>query len=480
MLTFGHIRVARKAALSVSLMTAVGLVAAAVFALSAALAGPTTPTPSILTGPTGPTASRTANFTYTDTKAGASFKCSLDGGSFNVCATSGVTYTALADGSHTFRVEAQAPGSSVSQAASRGWSVDTTPPQAVISFPANNGSYNLGGWNAGCTPAGICGTATDATGVHGVKVSLLQASSGKYWNGSGFTVIPETFNSTTLTTPNAASTPWKYLLALPTDGIYTIHVQAADTLGNAQTGTTYAATATFTIDTLPPPAPVMTGHPDNPTFDSHVEFHFTNTEANDGFRCQLDSGAITACTGDPDADGDLFVGPGCLLSSCSAGEAEYENVAPGDHCFQVVAVDAAGNLSPMTSFCWTIAIKSGFTISGDASALMYPGVTQTVNLVFTNPNNFDLKVLSVTITVQSGTTKVGNPNPGCVGTQNLVVARPFTGPAVVPKNSTKSLSDLHVPTAQWPVVQMPNLPFSQDACQDTTFHMTYTGTATKP
>lgn len=462
----------------VALAVGVGvlLVAGAVFAASAVLAAPTTPTPSILSGPSAPTTSRSATFSYSDSAAGASFTCSLDGARFTFCPSSGITYSNLSEGSHTFQVEAQAPKMSVSASASRTWSVDTTPPVVHVTFPAANGSYNGTGWNAGCSSPGLCGSASDGTGVASVQVAVFQQSSGKYWNGSSFSSSSISFQTA------SGTTSWKYPLAFSalSDGVYTLSARASDTLGNA-TPSGGVLTETFSIDTVAPPAPVITGQPDNPSTQSHVEFHFTDTALNVTFQCQLDSGSTTACTGDQDGDGDLFVGVSCILTGCSAGEAEYENIQPGNHCFQVVAVDKAGNVSPPATFCWTIVISNSFGISGNASGLFYPGAApQPLNLVLTNPFSFDIQVTAVTITVSAGTTKGGNPNPGCNGTQNLSVVRPFNGTVTVPKKSTKSLSQLGTPASQWPLLQMPDLPVNQDACQNTTFNMSYTGTAVKP
>ena len=53
------------------------------------------------------------------------------------------------------------------------------------------------------------------------------------------------------------------------------------------------------------------------------------------------------------------------------------------------------------------------------------------------------------------------------------------GPVRVPARSTKKLSQLPVSAEIWPVLTMPNLDENQDACKDTQFALTYTGTATK-
>ena len=51
----------------------------------------------------------------------------------------------------------------------------------------------------------------------------------------------------------------------------------------------------------------------------------------------------------------------------------------------------------------------------------------------------------------------GVPDPACPATTNLLVTRPLVSTLTVPARSTKSLSDLGVPQAQWPVLTMPDL-----------------------
>ena len=97
-----------------------------------------------------------------------------------------MSYSGLSDGTHSFSVEAQLGSGPVSPATSYSWRVDTTPPVINLKFPANSGDYNGPSWAAGCAPVGICGTASDPSGVSSVVVGMLQWSSGKYWNGSSF------------------------------------------------------------------------------------------------------------------------------------------------------------------------------------------------------------------------------------------------------------------------------------------------------
>jgi hypothetical protein len=217
--------------------------------------------------------------------------------------------------------------------------------------------------------------------VASVQVALLQQTSGRYWSGAGFTLVSQVFQTAT------GTTSWRYPVALSnlSDGPYVVSVRATDTLGNS-TVQGQTLTAGFRIDTVAPPAPVITGGPDN-----------------------------------------------------------------------------------------------SFGISGNASAAFYPGAPpQRLNLVLTNPFNFDIKVTGITVAIQAATTKNGNPNPGCDGVQNLKVTRQFNGTVTLAKKTTSSLSQLGTPSSQYPLLQMPDLSVNQDACQNSTFRMSYSGTAVKP
>lgn len=265
-------------------------------------------------------------------------------------------------------------------------------------------------------------------------------------------------------------------------------------------GESAPASWTWTIvDPNGPPTPVITERPDTTTKDTNPEFEFFDRQGDVHFLCSLDGGPQVHCTGDTDHDGDHFSNSSCgdkdndlgdggddgddqdNRGGCSFGEIEYNNLSPGQHCFQVVAVDRAGNTSDPAEVCWTIQPKNNkqrFTISGNASSLFFPGApAQPLNLIITNPNSYDLKVTSISVSVQAGTTNSGgNPVPACNGTTNITVDRQFSGTVVVPAHSTKSLTDLGAASAQFPLLQMPDLPVNQDACQGVTFHMSYSGT----
>jgi hypothetical protein len=127
---------------------------------------------------------------------------------------------------------------------------DGTPPTVGVTFPTEGGNYRASVWNAGCSPnTGICGTASDTSGVASVQVSILQQSSSKYWNGTSFGDASENFRTAT------GTTTWRYDLALPQDGSYTVHVRATDGVGNTTASANYVVRH-FTIDATAPTATV--------------------------------------------------------------------------------------------------------------------------------------------------------------------------------------------------------------------------------
>jgi hypothetical protein len=85
--------------------------------------------PVILAHPNNPTNQTSANFTYSATDVGVTYLTSLDNGAF-VQASGSSFYLGLADGLHTFQVEAVANGA-VSAPAVFSWTVDTVAPKIL-------------------------------------------------------------------------------------------------------------------------------------------------------------------------------------------------------------------------------------------------------------------------------------------------------------------------------------------------------------
>lgn len=112
-----------------------------------------------------------------------------------------------------------------------------------------------------------------------------------------------------------------------TDGTYTVRVRQVD--GDSVTGP--AVSATFTIDTVAPDAPSLSGAPSDPVSSTSASI----TISGDGgttFTCSLDSGSYNAC-------GSPYVATG---------------LTDGEHTLNVKQVDAAGNESDPQSVTWTV------------------------------------------------------------------------------------------------------------------------------
>jgi hypothetical protein len=131
---FNRLR-ARRALLSLLGALAVLGAASVVFAVAAG----SVPAPSITAKPADPTALTAAAFSFTDSKPGVTFRCSLDASAFTSCASPLNFAGPLALGSHSFRVRAVTATGNLSSITSYTWQivatgppVDTKPPPAPV------------------------------------------------------------------------------------------------------------------------------------------------------------------------------------------------------------------------------------------------------------------------------------------------------------------------------------------------------------
>jgi len=93
------------------------------------------PDTTIDSGPDGPTSETTPTFAFSSSKAGSTFACRVDGGSFGACSGPGASHTTaeLSDGPHTFEVRAtDGTGNTDTSPATRSFTVDTVAPVATI------------------------------------------------------------------------------------------------------------------------------------------------------------------------------------------------------------------------------------------------------------------------------------------------------------------------------------------------------------
>lgn len=411
--------------------------------IALASAASTVAEPTITSHPSELTNSTSAHFTYSDSQAGVSFQCQLDGAGFTACPSAGITYSGLEQGSHSFKVRAVS-GTKTSSAAAFKWLVDTTPPTATLTFPENGGIYGSSNWRCS-SGVGLCGKAKDAQGVTAVLVSIRQGS-GNWWGGASFDKTSETFNAAALESPGSSTTSWSYSFGLPPAGTYTVHVRAIDSAGNT-TPAESQASATFTVKTDAPPAPVVTSGPEAETSSTSATFAFSDGQAGVTFLCALDTKNF---------------------SSCSSPKT-YASVALGAHTFYVEARDAAGNTSAATTYSWNV--NRPFMVEGDLTGELAPGISSPLHLTITNPNSQAITITSLHVTVQPGSTKAG-----CDGTTNTQVTQSNVSESNTLKVAGKG-GKVTIPsgTVTAPEVLMKDLATNQDACKGASFTFSYSG-----
>lgn len=425
------------------ILTGVVALAALTAWIALAAAANTVTEPTITSRPADPTNQTSAHFTYSDSQAGVTFQCQLDGASFVACPSSGITYTGLEQGAHTFKVRAVS-GTKTSSAAVFKWMIDTTPPTATLTFPDNEGVYGASNWRCSAG-VGMCGKAKDAQGVTSVLVSIRQGS-GNWWGGTSFDKTSETFNTAALESPGSSTTAWSYALSLPPAGSYTVHVRAGDQAGNT-TPAASQASATFTIKTSPPPPPVISSGPEEETSSKSATFVFSDGQAGVTFLCAKDDSNFATCS----------------------SPKTYGTVAQGEHTFYVEALDAAGNVSAASSYSWTVV--KGFAIEGNLTGELSPGVSRPLHVTITNPNGKAITVTNIQVSVRAGSTKAGcdGPTNTQVTQSNVSESNTFKVPAKGGKVT------LPIGTVTAPQVLMKNLPTNQDACKGASFTFTYSG-----
>jgi hypothetical protein len=254
---------------------------------------PNAPNTSIEQKPPSVTDAVSAKFTYKATDA-EGFECKLDGAGFSECANTGVEYSSLSEGAHSFQVRGFNVSGPDPTPASYSWRVDTTPPTATIDQrpddPSSGGSATFA-------------FHSDETG------SSFQCSLAKG-------AAPDSFSS---------CSSGKTYLDLE-DGSYTFKVRAIDQAGNQQpTPTAFTWTVDNSLGDTTPPQTTIVSKPADPSTSSTVSFTYASNEPGSSFECSLD---------------------GSAFSSCPVSGITYANLADGLHSFQVRAVDAAANVDP--------------------------------------------------------------------------------------------------------------------------------------
>ena len=323
--------------------------------------------PVITSSPTSPGTAMSATWTFSDPNGGsATITCSLSyGGSavFGPAACAGTeTYdlTGRPYGTYTFAVTAT-QNSLTSTATSTYTLVPVAP--TFTAEPTTPGSDTTPTWTF-TLPAGTTGRCT--------------------LTRSGVTVAgPADCTGT--------STP-----TLTTNGTYTLSVAA---VGNGQTSA--AVTSTYTLDTIAPTVPVITGGPAVVSMDDTPAWTFTTSADTAATLCTITSGSTVVVASAPCASGDVF-------------DLTLQPDAP--YTFSVVARDAVGNTSAPATSTYTLQHIPAAPTPTIQQAPASPDNDATPTWTFTTAAG-----TTTQCTLLLGSTVVAGP-VACSGSQTFTVA----------------------------------------------------------
>lgn len=210
----------------------------------------TPPTITITSGPSGATSDKNPIFTFSIDGSPTSVQCQMDTGAFADC-VSPKSYTALADGAHTFTIKAvDAAGNTAS--VNRMFTLTTVGPTVTITS-GPTGSVNNNAPTFTFTTSGA--VSTDCR-----------------FDGGTFATCTSPFTSQALA-----------------EGQHTFEVRAHDAANN-----TNSATRTFTVDTIAPTVTITSG-PAGPTNQPKPTFTFITNGNPTATECRFDTAAYAAC-----------------------------------------------------------------------------------------------------------------------------------------------------------------------------------------
>ena len=133
------------------------------------------PQPTILTKPPALANSSSASFTYSSTEADSTFECQLDGQGFSTCPATGISYSDLVDGSHTFGVRPTDQAGNTGSAASYTWTSATARLSKVtVSGPKRIGKGRKATFTVNVTNSGTASALGLKLQVRGKGVSAAR------------------------------------------------------------------------------------------------------------------------------------------------------------------------------------------------------------------------------------------------------------------------------------------------------------------
>ena len=270
------------------------------------------PDTTILTGPPSFTTSTGAVFTFSSTEGLVEYECSLDGGLFEGCEPgepplpeSSHIAIELMPGEHTLRVRAvDETGFFDPTPASWTWTIVMPPDTAIVNAPAHD--------------------TTDANATFTFTASQP---------GSTFQC---SLNSDAEEAYEPCATPTTYEGLVP--GLYVFRVRSVTPGGIVDPSPAAHAWRVRAPSETEAPDTTLTATPPASTTNTSATFRFTASELGVSYQCSLD---------------------GAPFSNCNSGIV-LNNLAVGEHTFQVRAIDAFDNVeTEPASYTWLVVTGDG-------------------------------------------------------------------------------------------------------------------------
>ncbi|HEX3907059.1 MAG TPA: Ig-like domain-containing protein [Mycobacteriales bacterium] len=266
----------------------------------------TAPAAPVVTPPDSPGSTRHPDFAVSDAEDGMAFTCTVDGPSLvSVTACDAMTtldLTGGVDGTYTVSVTATDPAGNISSATQSSYVLDTVPPPApdvvIPASPSNDTSPTFG--------------ISDSESGVVLSCVLIDPDANTVFSGA----CPGSGSFDTLGSP---------------DGTYDLFVAATDHAGNVT-----STAVTWTRDTTPPPAPVVTA-PASPSSDVIAGFTVTESDTTATLSCLMTA-----------SDGTVVLNGTCPPD----GNVDTTGFVDGTFTFSVTAADAVGN-TVTTTVTWT-------------------------------------------------------------------------------------------------------------------------------
>ncbi len=278
------------------------------------------PAPTITSEPANGSATGTATFAFTDSASTVtSYLCSLDGAAYAPC-SSGVTYSSVALGSHTFSVEGKDSFGNISPATSYTWveiPSSFVPAPVLTSMPGN-------------PTISTAATFTFTDGEPGVGYSCVLLDTTTFAISGGACISGVTFTTVV-------------------GNSYELILTAGDAYGNSSTAVTYSWSVVASIPPPPPPLPALTAgnFGSEPVGQTTAAMTLTIPFTSNGTGT---IGSITAVThGAPNLDFALASGGTCAVgatytaaTTCTV-KVTFTPTLTGYRRGGVVVLDTSGN-----------------------------------------------------------------------------------------------------------------------------------------